>query len=100
MPVPFLVAQISDPHIGGEWGGPDPAAGLVAVLDAAFALSDRPDALLVTGDLVEHGTSEEYDRVYELLTARPAPVYVLGGNHDLREGLRARFGLPGDGAAP
>src|ERR1700727_2546425 len=89
MPAPFLVAQISDPHVGGDWGGPDPVAGLVAVLEAVWALPDRPDALLVTGDLVEHGSSEEYERVHELLTTKPAPVYVLGGNHDLREGLRA-----------
>ncbi len=100
MPVPFRVAQISDPHIGGDWGGPDPVAGLVAVLDAVFTLPDRPDALLVTGDLVEHGTDEGYARVHELLTATPVAVHVLGGNHDRREGLRARFGLPGAAAAP
>ena len=100
MPVPFRVAQISDPHIGGDWGGPDPVGGLVAVLDAVFALPDRPDALLVTGDLVEHGTDEGYQRIHELLTATPAPVYVLGGNHDRREGLRACFGVPGAAADP
>ncbi len=27
-------------------------------------------------------------------------MHVLAGNHDLREGLRARFGLPGEAAAP
>jgi Icc protein len=100
MPAPFRVAQISDPHIGGDWGGPDPVAGLVAILDAVFALPDRPDALLVTGDLVEHGTDEGYEHIHELLTATPAPVHVLGGNHDRREGLRARFGLPGGPADP
>lgn len=100
MPAPFLVAQVSDPHIGGDWGGPDPVAGLTAVLEAVFAMPDQPDALLVTGDLVEHGTTEEYDLVHRLLSASPAPVYVLPGNHDFREGLRARFGLPGDAAAP
>jgi 3',5'-cyclic AMP phosphodiesterase CpdA len=97
---PFLVAQISDPHIGGDWGGADPVAGLTRALDAVFAMPDRPDVLLVTGDLVEHGTGEEYDLVHRLLATSPAPVHVLPGNHDLREGLRARFGLPGDAAAP
>jgi Icc protein len=106
MAAPFRVAQISDPHIGADWdgpadwGGPEPVAGLVAVLDAVFALPDPPDALLVTGDLVEHGMDEGYARIHELLAARPAPVYVLGGNHDRREGLRARFGLAGDPSAP
>lgn len=100
MPAPFLVAQVSDPHIGGEWGGADPVAGLTRVLEGVFALPDRPDVLLVTGDLVDHGTSDEYDLVYELLCVSPVPVHVLGGNHDLREGLRARFGLSGDARAP
>jgi 3',5'-cyclic AMP phosphodiesterase CpdA len=97
---PFLIAQVSDPHIGGDWGGPDPVAGLVTVLDAVRALPDRPDVLLVTGDLVNNGTDEEYALVQELLAEVPAPVHVLPGNHDRREGLRARFGLPGDAAAP
>ncbi len=100
MPAPFLVAQISDLHIGGDWGGADPVAGLTRVLDAVFALPDRPDVLLVTGDLVDHGTSDEYDRVHELLSVSPVPVHVLAGNHDLREGLRARFELPGSTGAP
>jgi len=100
VPAPFLVAQVSDPHIGGEWGGPDPVAGLTAVLDAVRALPDPPDALLVTGDLVDNGSDEEYALVHELLSAVGAPLHVLPGNHDRREGLRARFGLPGDPAAP
>jgi 3',5'-cyclic AMP phosphodiesterase CpdA len=97
---PFLVTQISDPHIGADWDGADPVAGLTQVLDAVFAMADRPDVLLVTGDLVEHATGEEYDLVAELLSAAPVPVYVLAGNHDRREGIRARFGLTGDQAAP
>ncbi len=101
MPAPFLVAQISDPHIGADWDGPeDSVEGLTQVLDAVFAMPDRPDVLLVTGDLVGHGTADEYDRVHALLHTAPAPVHVLPGNHDLRAGLRARFGLLGEPAAP
>jgi 3',5'-cyclic AMP phosphodiesterase CpdA len=100
VPAPFLVAQVTDSHIGGEWGGTDPVAGLTAVLDAVRALPDPPDVLLVTGDLVDNATDEEYALVKELLGAVPAPVHVLPGNHDGREGLRAHFGLPGDPAAP
>ena len=100
VPVPFLVAQISDPHIGGEWGGPDPVSGLRTVLDAVLAMPDRPDVLLVTGDLVDNGTDEEYTLVHALLSAASLPVHVLPGNHDRREGLRARFALPGAGPAP
>jgi 3',5'-cyclic-AMP phosphodiesterase len=100
VPAPFLVAQISDLHIGGDWGSADPVSGLRTVLDAVLGMPDRPDVLLVTGDLVENGTDEEYAVVGELLSAASLPVHVLPGNHDRREGLRARFELPGDGAAP
>jgi len=100
VPAPFLVAQVSDPHIGGDWGGADPVAGLTEVLAAIRALPDPPDVLLVTGDLVDNGTDEEYAQVQELLAAVGAPLYVLPGNHDRRAGLRARFGIPGDPSAP
>ncbi|HEX3689782.1 MAG TPA: phosphodiesterase [Solirubrobacteraceae bacterium] len=104
MPAPFLVAQISDPHIGGDWGSARPSADPVTcftrALDAVLSMPDRPDVLLITGDLVEHGTDEEYEVVHRLLAAAPVPVHVLPGNHDLREQMRAAFGLPGDAAAP
>jgi 3',5'-cyclic AMP phosphodiesterase CpdA len=100
VPAPFIIAQVSDPHIGGEWGATDPVAGLTAVLNAVRALPDRPDVLLVTGDLVNNGTDDEYALVQKLVAAVSAPIHVLPGNHDRREGLRARFGLPGDPAAP
>jgi 3',5'-cyclic-AMP phosphodiesterase len=100
VPVPFLVAQISDPHIGGDWGGEDPVAGLRAVVEHVRRQSDRPDVLLVTGDLAEHGTATEYATVRELLEPLGVPVHVIPGNHDDRAALRAAFGLPGTGAEP
>jgi 3',5'-cyclic AMP phosphodiesterase CpdA len=59
-----------------------------------------PDAVVVTGDLTEHGDPVEYARVRELLAPLPAPVHVLNGNHDDRAALRAAFALPGDPDAP
>ena len=100
MPVPFLVAQLSDPHIGGDWGGEDPVAGLRGVVDDVRRQPDRPDVLLVTGDLTDHGTAAEYATVRELLEPVGVPVYVIPGNHDDRAALRAAFGLPGTGAEP
>jgi Icc protein len=98
--VPFLVIQISDPHIGGDWGGDDPVAGLRAVVEDVRRQPDRPDVLLVTGDLADHGTAAEYATVRELLEPVGAPVHVIPGNHDDRAALRAAFGLPGTGAEP
>jgi 3',5'-cyclic AMP phosphodiesterase CpdA len=97
---PFLLLQLTDTHIGGDWGGEDPLVGLREVIDDVLGLPDRPDAVVLTGDLVEHGAAEEYAVVRELTAAIPAPLYVLPGNHDDRAALRAAFRLAGDGAEP
>ena len=96
---PFLRVQLSDPHIGAEWAEGDPVAGLAAAVASVRALG-AIDAVLVSGDLADHATDEEYERVKELLAPLDAPVHVLGGNHDDRGALRRHFGLPGSGAEP
>ena len=97
---PLLLVQVSDPHIGGEWAAPDPIAGLAAAVDAIQALPDRPDAVVVTGDLAEHATPDEYELVREQLARIGAPVHALPGNHDDRSVLRETFSLPGDASEP
>lgn len=97
---PFLVVQLSDSHIGGDWDGEDPIAGLREVVDAVVGLPNRPDAVLVSGDLAEHGSPAEYQTVREMLEPIGAAVHVIAGNHDDRAALRAAFALPDDGAAP
>src|SRR5262245_52348649 len=100
MPAPFLLAQLSDHHIGATWGTGDPVAGLSAVVDAVRGLPDRPDAVLLTGDLADNAAADEY-RVVEALVSRiGAPVFALPGNHDDRDALRGSFGLPGEPGSP
>lgn len=91
----YLLLQISDPHIGAGWGGVDPEDCLRHAVEAILALSDRPDALLVSGDLTDNGTPAEYGRLRELLAPLGLEPHVLPGNHDLRAPLREAFGLPG-----
>jgi Icc protein len=94
---PFLVAQLTDTHIGADWGGPpDPTAALLAAVDALGALPDRPDAVLVTGDLANDGTAAQYAPLREQLQRLRMPFVVLPGNHDDRGAMRTAFGLPGD----
>jgi 3',5'-cyclic AMP phosphodiesterase CpdA len=97
---PFLLLQISDPQIGATWTGADPDECLLRAVEAILTLPDRPDALLVSGDLTDNGAPEEYQRVRELLAPLDLQPHVLPGNHDLRGPLREAFGLPGEGEEP
>ena len=97
---PFLLVQLSDPHIGADWGDADPVARFAAVVDAVLALRPASGAVLVSGDLADHATDDEYLQVRDLLAALAAPVHVIPGNHDDREALRRHFDLPGVGAEP
>jgi 3',5'-cyclic-AMP phosphodiesterase len=115
----MIIAQISDPHIvarGKLMRAPiqgvapdadrfsrefDTARHLERAVAAVNALSPRPDFTVVTGDLVDHGTAEEYAHLRALLALLAAPVFVIPGNHDMREPLREVFRseryLPADG---
>ncbi|MGY2048437.1 phosphodiesterase [Methylobacterium sp. JK268] len=92
----MLIAQISDLHLRPR----GKAAYRVAetnmlverAVDALIALQPRPDVVLVTGDLTDCGLPEEYALLRSLLGRLPIPVFVVPGNHDRRETLRA--GLP------
>lgn len=100
MAAPFLLVQLSDPHIGATWADGDPVAGLATVVEAVRRLPDRPDAVLMSGDLADNGADGEYEVVRELLARLDAPVFVLSGNHDDRDTLRRHFDLPGAVATP
>lgn len=112
----MLIAQISDSHIVApdklfrcpvRGAAPDAErvyaefdtgpylARAVATLNA---LVPRPDIVVFTGDLVDHGEADEYARLRDLLACLEMPVFLLPGNHDAREPLREVF--HGDGYRP
>jgi Icc protein len=97
---PFLLAQLSDPHIGAEWADGDPAAGLAAAVESIRSMRQQPDAVLVSGDLADKATDAEYEQVRKLLAPLRAPLYVLPGNHDDRRALHRHFGVPGADGDP
>lgn len=95
---PFLLLQISDTHLGADWKDDvDPDECLLRAVEAILDLPQRPDALVITGDLTQNGAPEEYERVRQLVAPLDLPPHVLPGNHDLREPLRETFLLPGEG---
>lgn len=98
---PFLLVQISDPHLGEPArDGADPEGCLRQVVAALAGAANRPDAILVSGDLAEHGAPAEYRLAAETIGALGVPVHVLPGNHDDRATMRAAFAIPGSGDAP
>jgi 3',5'-cyclic AMP phosphodiesterase CpdA len=101
LPRPFLLAQLSDLHLGEPpIAGVDPEDSLETVIDAIEGLPNRPDAILVSGDLAEHGAVEEYRLARQLIGRLGVPIHVLPGNHDDRATMREAFGLAGDRRAP
>ncbi|MCM2576592.1 metallophosphoesterase [Streptomyces meridianus] len=79
-----LLAQISDLHLDGSERATQRA---LRVMDHLRALPRPVDALLVTGDIADHGDPAEYEEAARLLAA-PFPVLPCPGNHDERVAYR------------
>jgi Icc protein len=80
------LVQISDLHLQSE-----PFAfrdernheqQLLQLLDHIQRHHPDADALLVSGDLVDHGGAESYQRLVEHLNQQALPWYWIPGNHD------------------
>jgi 3',5'-cyclic AMP phosphodiesterase CpdA len=59
------LAQLSDTHVtrrDATYFGIDTTRYLRDAIDALHALAPRPDLVVVTGDLVNRGHDDEYDR--------------------------------------
>jgi 3',5'-cyclic AMP phosphodiesterase CpdA len=93
--VPYLIAHITDLHIkaGGKlsYRLVDTAGALHRCIDTLLAAPQQPDAVIVTGDLVDFGAESEYQFLREILQRLPMPVRLLPGNHDSRGALRRVF---------
>lgn len=101
MPVPsMLIAQITDFHItapgGTACGGIDTTPPLAAVVADLLALPQRPDLVLMTGDLTDKGDAAACAVLDGLLAPLAGlPVRMIPGNHDDRDSLRAAFAARG-----
>jgi 3',5'-cyclic AMP phosphodiesterase CpdA len=90
-----LVAHLTDLHFGGP---AEARARADRVLDHLLALDPAPDLLLVTGDVADHGTDEEYAEARAVLDRWPGPLLVGTGNHDVRDAFaRGLLGREADG---
>jgi len=90
------LVQLTDLHIvtADEElpGGVDTAAVLADALHAVEDAAIRPAALVLTGDLTEHGSPAQYRRLRSIVepvaTHLGAPLVYAAGNHDDRAALR------------
>jgi 3',5'-cyclic AMP phosphodiesterase CpdA len=93
---PFLIAQISDPHLkaGGKfsYGVVDTLGALKRMVAHLNACVPRPDVVVVSGDLVDFGRADEYAVLAPLLAELAMPFYLVPGNHDDRGEMLAAFG--------
>jgi 3',5'-cyclic AMP phosphodiesterase CpdA len=102
---PILIAQISDLHIKQPaalaYRRVDTAAALTRCITELNRFTPRPDLVVLSGDLADTPTMEEYDHLKMLIAPLSLPFAAIPGNHDDRALLRAALPDPGyqtDGA--
>lgn len=100
----MLIAQITDSHVIEEslllFGRIDTNGMLDAAIEAILAHTPAIDAVLVTGDLTNDGAPAQIGAFLARIDRLSMPVFVVPGNHDDRNVLRALAEwehLPSDG---
>ncbi len=95
MPAPILIAQISDLHIKQPgalaYGQADTAAALARCIAELNRFMPRPELVVISGDLVDTPTEQEYAHLQRLLAPLEIPLAAVPGNHDERSLFRAAF---------
>ena len=97
---PVRLLHTSDLHIAGGFSTPagcgrrdDCLCPLLSVAD--LAVRHEVDALLVVGDLFDHGRvdPELVGEAFDVLAGLPVPTVLIAGNHDVHDdaGLYRRF---------
>ncbi|MBI3591119.1 MAG: phosphodiesterase [Candidatus Melainabacteria bacterium] len=79
------IIQITDTHLFGDKNrkinGANSYSNLKKVL-SHVALSEKPDLIVVTGDLSQDCTFESYQHMANVLNCTGIKYYLLPGNHD------------------
>src|SRR5215813_8531136 len=92
---PLRIAQISDLHIKppGQvaYGRVDTAKALERCVMALNAFRPAPDFVVISGDLADTPSVEEYEYLKRLLAPLDVPLAAIPGNHDSRDMMRASF---------
>lgn len=87
---------MSDPHFAHEGTvlGHDPRARLRAAIDHINTHHADAELCVISGDMVNRGTAQDYAALRTELDALAMPYAPMMGNHDTRDLLRAALPLP------
>jgi 3',5'-cyclic-AMP phosphodiesterase len=92
---PVCIAQISDLHIKPPrvlaYGRVDTAKALERCVAALNEFDPAPDFVVISGDLADTPTTDEYQHLKQLLAPLKLSFAGIPGNHDARELMRAAF---------
>lgn len=89
-----LIAQMTDIHVGFAPDEKPEELNLTrfrATYRRLLEGPNRPDMLVLSGDITDHGDATSFAKTAELLKDCPFPVVPLVGNHDSRAGLLGAF---------
>jgi 3',5'-cyclic-AMP phosphodiesterase len=76
----YLIAQLSDLHIGADLPGNDERFSLA--INEVNGMTRQPDLVLLTGDLTSSGSELEWTELLRRLEPLKAPWLGIPGNHD------------------
>ena len=86
MPSKHTIIQISDTHLFGDKNrkinGSNSYANLKHVLSHIGFLNEKPDLIVLSGDLSQDCTFESYQHMANLLNKTGIKYYLFPGNHD------------------
>ncbi len=87
--------QVTDLHIREPgrkaYGRLDTAPYLKLAVETIARCPQPPTAVVLTGDLTDFGRTAEYEHLRSLLSGLTCPYFLLAGNHDEADTLRAAF---------
>lgn len=92
------ILQLSDTHIVAE--GPlvsgvlDTASSLEKLIIRINHLQTKHndiECIIVSGDISDDGSPASYQRFKSIMASAGLPMYVIPGNHDMRENMRQAF---------
>lgn len=88
----FKVIQITDTHLTPEGHEPanhqriDPFLKLNSIFMDVSKMSEKPDMIVITGDLIHEGVADDYAKLARLISRQmdklQIPINVILGNHD------------------